>query len=382
MLSAEKRLNIAILGTRGIPARYGGFETFAEELSKRLVARGHCVTVYCRRFFTDSKKGESTYEGVRQIFIPTLRHKYFETPLHSFFCFLDLFKQNFDVALLCNAANSPFAWLVNLQRIPLAINVDGIERNRTKWNAIGKLWYRIGEIASTWFANIVIADAKVIAEYYLQTYRTQCKIIAYGADAKKIPPQETISELDLIKDQYILYVSRLEPENNALGVIEAYAKSEVNVPLVIVGDAPYATAYKSSLKEYAESICKLNPKQKVIFAGFRFGDAYHELQSNCMIYVQATEVGGTHPALIESMAHGNCVIANGTSENHEVLADAGELYSKNDFVQLAEKIKRLCVDKPQRELLGSKAKDRANRLYSWDAITDQYENLFTELLKK
>ena len=166
-------------------------------------------------------------------------------------------------------------------------------------------------------------------------------------------------------------MSRLEPENNALGVIEAYNRIKTDFPLVIVGDAPYADEYKARLRSAASA--------NVIFTGFQFGDAYEEFQSNCYVYVQATEVGGTHPALVESMSYGNCVIGNGTPENLEVIGDAGLCFAKNDFMELSQILSRVLAEPQLVEDYGQKAKARALARYSWDAIVDRYERLFFSL---
>lgn len=379
---APQKLKIAIMGTRGVPARYGGFETFAEELGLRLVDGGHDVTVYCRRFFSESKKVPAQYKGIRQIFLPTFCHKYFETPFHSLLSFLHLFFARYDVVLLCNAANSPFSFIVRIRGLPLIINVDGIERKRSKWNSLGKIWYRIGELTSVWFATRIVADAKVIADYYLKTYRTIASVIAYGGKAEHLDSVDVLNELGVTPQKFILYVSRLEPENNALGVITAYGMAKTDLPLIIVGDAPYADVYKRSLKVAADQIMDKNPSKRVIFAGFRFGKEYHELQSHCYLYIQATEVGGTHPALVEAMAYGNCIIANGTPENIEVLAEAGEFYAVNNFEELANKIDLLEVSDTLRDAYRIKAKARVTNVYSWSVITHQYLTLFYDVIKK
>lgn len=361
-------LTIALLGTRGIPARYGGFETFAEELATRLVARGHTVTVYARRRFFEQRE-PLTYRGVRVVTTPTLMHKYTETPVHALTSFLDLFRRpRPDVALLCNAANSPFAFLIRLRGIPLIINVDGIERRRAKWNGFGRLWYRLGELASVLCADRIVADAHVIADYYRERYHADSTVIAYGATPVVRPPGSTLTEFNLTPRRYILYVSRLEPENNALGVVTAYGRAgELGVPLVVVGDAPYAGEYIAAVKAAAGP--------GVIFTGYRFGEAYHELQSHCLLYIQATEVGGTHPALVEAMAHGNCIVANGTPENREVLGEAGEFYPVNDFDALAALLRRLVASPETVERHRASARARAEALYRWDTITDAYEEL-------
>jgi len=375
---SPKPLRIALLGTRGIPARYGGFETFAEQLSTRLVARGHKVTVYGRcRLFGGWGRRES-YRGVDRRETPTVFHKYLETPLHALTSFLDALFRPFDALLVCNAANSPLAPILKFKRTPLLINVDGIERNRAKWNVLGRLWYRLGESCSVLLATRVVSDADVIADYYRSEYGCESEVIPYGVHPLVRPSGEVLAKFGLKSKGYILYVSRLEPENNALGVIQAYnnlaERDPQIVPLVIVGDAPYATEYKERLKATACS--------KVIFTGFQFGEAYEELQSNCRIYVQATEVGGTHPALIESMSYGNCVVANGTPENLEVIGDAARSFPKNDFVALSTVIGELLADPTQCAQLGERAKARALSIYSWDAVVSKYEALFADLTTK
>lgn len=365
----KKALRIALLGTRGIPAAYGGFETFAEEISTRLVARGHSVTVYCRHPFWGDRTAPENYRGVSLISSPTVMHKYLETPLHALTSFLDLWRRKFDVVLLCNAANSPFAWLVRLRGLPLYINVDGIERKRSKWNSLGRLWYKLGERCSVWFATRVVADAEVIADYYRETFGCESTVIAYGADPKPLPAGATLAKFGLSSGNYVLYVSRLEPENNALGVVQAYVQSGISMPLVIVGDAPYAEEYKKAVRAAAND--------KVIFTGFQFGEAYRELRTNCFLYLQATEVGGTHPALVEGMAYGNCIVANRTPEHEEVLGDAGEYYEFNRFDLLAEKLRTLSSSPQRRSELSVRAQARAQEHYSWDRIAAQYEALLS-----
>ncbi len=369
----SKPLKIAILGTRGIPACYGGFETFAERLSQILVERGHALTVFGRRKFFRPDPACRSHNGVTLRYAPTIMHKYLETPVAALTSFLELVRYRFDVVLLCNAANSPFAWIVKALGIPLVINVDGIERHRAKWNQLGRLWYKLGEYCSVKFADTVVADAQVIADYYRATHASDTTVIAYGASATVRAPGAALQRFKLEPSQYLLYVSRLEPENNALGVIEAYRSSGVALPLVIVGDAPYADSYKEKLRQCAD--------EKVIFTGFQFGEVYQELQSNCLAYIQATEVGGTHPALIEAMAYGNCVIANGTPENREVLSGTGLTYSKNDFAELATLMKFVQDNPTKRSEYGNLAKARAESVYNWEKIANQYEECFGRLVR-
>jgi len=367
-------MRIALMGTRGIPARYGGFETFAEQLSTRLVERGHKVTVYSRCGFLDRWGALEDYRGVHRRQVPTIFHKYLETPLSGLTTFIDSLFQSYDGILLCNAANSPFAPILKVKRTPLLINVDGIERDRAKWNKLGKGWYLLGERASVTLATRLVSDADVIADYYRDTYGCDSEVIPYGVHPAHRQPGEALAQFGLKRKGYILYVSRLEPENNALGVIQAYNLLNTDMPLVIVGDAPYAHEYKAQLRAIA-------PKG-VIFTGFQFGEAYEEFQSNCYCYVQATEVGGTHPALVESMSYGNCVIANGTPENLEVIGDAALSYPKNDFAKLAELLGQVIGNADLVATYGERARARALSHYSWDAVVSRYETLLASLVRR
>lgn len=377
-------MRIAILGTRGIPANYGGFETFADELSRRLVTRGHSVRVYCRDRESSSWLKDCAFGDVKLRYIPTIFHKYLETIFHTMLSFIDCASAETDVILLCNAANSPFIPIALIKGIPVAVNVDGVERKRSKWNILGKAWYLLGEISSVLFAKKIIADANVIAEYYQDTYRASSSIIAYGAERLYQRSGEQHQKWGLIPKKYLLYVSRLEPENNALGVIRSYVKSGCTLPLVVVGDAPYASEYKLKLREEAVKIDTESAKAgaRVVFAGFQFGAAYRELREHCYFYFQATEVGGTHPALVEAMAHANCIIANDVIEHREVLLDCGLYYPYNDFDALADLIKRLMNDPQLVTELGEKASKRANKTYSWNTITGQYEDLLLQLVQR
>ena len=172
---------IAILGTRGIPARYGGFETFAEELSTRLVARGHCVTVYCREPYP-----EPNYRGVLLVYLPTWRHKYFDTIVHTFFSTVQLIFSGADVALYCNGANAIFTLPPRAFGIPTLLNVDGLERKRKKWNRLAKTWYALSEWLATFCPTAVITDARQIEDYYFQRYGKRTHFIPYGAETGKV----------------------------------------------------------------------------------------------------------------------------------------------------------------------------------------------------
>ncbi|HEV2835096.1 MAG TPA: glycosyltransferase, partial [Pyrinomonadaceae bacterium] len=327
-------MRIAILGTRGIPASYGGFETFAEHLSTRLVARGHDVTVYCRSHYVSPRQLE--YHGVRLEVLPTIRHKYFDTVIHAFLSAVHAVSRRFDAALICNSANAPFCPILRLTGTPVAINVDGLEHKRKKWGWLGHSYYRLAEYLSTVLPNEMVTDAQVIQDYYQVHHKAQSTMIAYGSEVERRPDRGLVKKWRVEPNRYVLYVSRLEPENNAELVIEAFKKVRTAYRLLIVGDAPYAESYISNLRARARG------DKRIIFTGFVFGQDYRALQQNAYCYVHATEVGGTHPALLEAMGYGNCVLTLATPENIEVVGDAGVPYI--DEYDLAAKLQRVLRD--------------------------------------
>jgi glycosyltransferase involved in cell wall biosynthesis len=321
-------MKIALMGTRGIPARYGGFETFAEELSVRLAARGHRVAVYCRSRY-DPGAGP-VYRGVRRVVLPALPHKYLDTVSHSFVSVVHGLFCDYDVVLMCNAINAVFASLPHAARQRVAVNVDGIEHQRRKWNRLGKTAYLISERLAVRFADEVVADAQVIHDYYRQQYGIDCAVIPYGSALFSATPGETLRRWGLAPRRYLLYVSRLEPENHAHTTISAFLKLQTELSLVVVGDAPYSKRYIADLHRMGASVPPGERIGAVVFTGAVYGSGFEELMSNALLYIQATEVGGTHPALLQAMGGGNIIIANDTPEHREVLEEAGLYYERND----------------------------------------------------
>ena len=361
-------MNIAIAGTRGIPANYGGFETFAEELSIRLAERGHRVTVYCRS--NNIRYPERVYRGVHLVVLPTIPTKHFDTVGHTFLSVFHSLSGRYDVMLMCNAANALFTAVPRLWGVPVALNVDGIERRRRKWGIAGRTFYRLSEYLATVLPSAIVTDARVMQDYFRDQLGTESVMIAYGADCTRRTTTAFIESLGLRSREYLLYVSRLEPENNAHQVIEAYGRVDTRMPLVIVGDAPYARAYIGRLRAMADA--------RVLFTGAIYGESCLELRSHAHAYIQATEVGGTHPALLEAMGAGNCILARDTPEHREVLGSTGLYY--RDVSGLAGQLESVLADPRRAESLRAGTTGRVREHYSWDQITDAYEALFASLV--
>jgi glycosyltransferase involved in cell wall biosynthesis len=354
-------VRIAFLGIRGVPANYGGFETFAEQLGRRLVERGHEVTVYCRTGSTPP--GLREHLGMRLVRLPAPRSKYLETVVHTLFAAVHAAFRGYDVVYVCNSANVPSVVLLRLAGKRVVLNVDGLEWQRAKWNRLGRAYYR----ACAWLAARLpvhlVTDARVIQRYYRETYGRATDYFPYGTDLDPVADDGTLGRLGLEPRGYVLYVSRLEPENNAHVVIDAYASVRTGLLLAIVGDAPYAGDYIARLRSTTDP--------RVRFCGAIYGAGYRILRSHAVAYVQATEVGGTHPALVEAMGFGNAIVANDVPEHRETLGDAGRYYRGPE--SLARELQALLDDPDGARALGRRAQARAAELYGWDRVTDAYE---------
>ncbi len=364
-------MRIALLGTRGIPARYGGFETFAEELSARLAARGHQVTVYTRAHL--APPGVREHRGVRVRVLPCWRSKSLETLSHTFLSCLDVARRWYDVVLLCNAANSPLLPLLHARGLPVALNVDGLEHKRRKWGALARRYYLCAEWLACRWADLVVTDAEVIRRYYRRRWRRDSIMIPYGGDLEPPAGMATLAELGLRPEGYFLYVSRFEPENNPDRVVEAYRRVALDIPLVLLGDAPYAPALVQRVRELAAA------DPRVLLAGARYGEAYRELLFHARAYIHATEVGGTHPALVEALGAGRLVFYLDNGPNREVVGDAGVPFTFAGPTALAEQLGRFPAEGAEATRLRAAARARVRARYRWDDVARAYEQALEAL---
>lgn len=362
-------LRLALLGSRGIPGRYGGYETLLEAIAVRLHEMGHEVTVYCRSHYTPSR--QRVFQGVRLVVLPTIRTKYLDTPVHTFLSCCHLFFRRFDAALLVNSANAIFLPLLRLRGLPTALHVDGIEKRRAKWGPLGRAVYAASERLACVLPHALVTDAAVIDAHYRERYGVESWMITYGADPAPPTERGVLERFGLRDRGYFLYVSRMEPENNPHRVVEAYREVGGDLPLVLVGDAPYASRFIARFREAADS--------RVLFTGGIYGDGYRELQSHALAYIHATEVGGTHPALVEAMGYGSCVVVNDTPENREVAGECGLYFTASRPASLAAVLEKLRLDPATARQRGREAARHAAASYSWDAVSRQYEALFRHL---
>jgi glycosyltransferase involved in cell wall biosynthesis len=362
-------MKIAIIGTRGVPGRYGGFETLAEQLAVRLSDRGHEVSVYCRRTFTSPI---DMFDGrVRRVILPGLRSKYLDTVFHTLLSMLHVIATDVEIALVCNVANAPLAWIPRLFGIPTVLNVDGLDRKRRKWNFLGRTYLLLCEFLSLFTPTRLLTDSKFIQRYFRERYGRHTDVIAYGAELPE--PTPAISNFNLPAGGYVLCVSRFEPEYNLELILNAYAATNTDWPLVVVGNNPYDLDYEREVRSLADP--------RVIFTGAVYGEGYWELQRNAGIFILGAEVGGTHPSLVEAMVAGNPVLFFDNPENHETVSEGGVAFKASPG-DLAEKLQYLIDSPTLRDAIARAAQKRAAAVYSWDVITTQYEQLLYQACGK
>lgn len=358
-------LRIALLGTRGVPSSYSGFETCVEELGRRLVERGHEVTVYCRSHHVEDVGPE--YRGMRLVRLPTVRNKYLDTIVHSFLSSVHALARRYDVALYFIAGNSLVTWIPRLVGTRTVINVDGLDWKRKKWPAFAKAYIRFAERMATVLPDAFVTDSEVVRAYYRQRYGVDPPVIAYGSELEREPPGETLAGLGLEPGRYVLFVGRLVEENCAHHLVEAFRGIDTDLRCVVVGDAPYADAYKARLRALAAD------DPRIVMPGYVFGRGYRELGTSARIFVLTSEVGGTHPALVEAMAMRSCCVVNGTAENRETIGDAGLAYDGAEgAAALRRVLEPLLADEARCDALAGAAERRARERYGWEPVTDRY----------
>jgi glycosyltransferase involved in cell wall biosynthesis len=363
-------MKIAILGTRGIPAAYSGFETAVEQLAARLTARGHEVIVYCRSHVVDPRLSE--YKGAQLIHMRTVQNKYLDTFVHTFRSALHAARVTRpDVALFFIAGNSPMCLITRWASIPSLINVDGLDSDRRKWPAFAKVYLRFAESAAPRLADAAITDSHAVADVFERRYGRRIGVVPYGVEDPGDDGTDVLEGLGLEPRKYILFVGRLEPENNPHLLVEAFSRISAEeargMKVAVVGGAPYADEYIRRVKRAADP--------RVVFPGYVFGRGYWQLQHHAYLFCAPTEVGGTHPVILEAMAAGNCVLVNDHRPNAETVGDAGVYFSGSVGVDdLARRLEWLLGDPAVVEKYRDRALQRAKH-YSWEAVTDRYEEL-------
>ena len=363
-------MRIAVIGTRGVPANYGGFETCAEEISIALAAKGHEVTVYCR--YGNAPGNPKSFKGVSLKYVPSINTKVLGTFSHAFFSLVHSLFKPYDILLVFNAANSLLCMLPKLFCKNLAINVDGLDWKRKKWGWFAKQYYQFAEYVSTKYADRIVSDSRVIQQYYHDRYKTESTFIAYGARIETSENQKLLNEYKVKPMEYFFVGSRLEPENNADITVRAFEGVKTDKKLLIAGGANYKSKYIRDLRKTND--------ERIKFLGPVYKPGHmKELHCGAYAYIHGNEVGGTNPALLKAMGYGNYVLAYNVPFNAEVVGSAAVLYEKS-IEDLRQKL-QFIVDHPdEASRYRQKAVARIKEAYTWDKIAEDYERMFNNII--
>jgi glycosyltransferase involved in cell wall biosynthesis len=363
-------MRVAMIGIKAIPARFGGFETAADEVSRGLVRLGYKVRVYNRSGM--SANSGSSYEGVELVDLPTVKSKNLSTIVHVFLCTCHILAHRVDVVHYFTTGATLFAPLLRLLGIKVVCSVDGTDWQRAKWGRLARWYLRFSEKWATLFCHALISDSKEVMSYYVQNFGTASSCIVYGMREHTSKQRDVLDRFGLGERDYVLFVGRLVPENNVHLLIRAFEDTITDRKLVIVGDDPWEKEYIASLRSSRDA--------RVVFTGGVYGEGYAQLQQNAYLFVLPDEVGGTHPALVEAMGYGNCVLVNDTPSNLEVVGDSGVPYRGADGdADLQRRLQQL-LDAPELvEQYRKLARQRAQTYYRWEDVVQQHANLYQQI---
>ena len=364
-------MKIAIIGSRGYPYVYSGYETFIKELVERLVPRGYQVTVYCHKNLF--REFPAQVNGVDLVYLPTIERKSLSQLVHSFQAMLHACRSDAQVILAVNSANGPFGVLARLFRKKSAINVDGLEWLRPKWKGLGGKYFYWASRMATRLYDVTITDSDEMQKVYQREFQAESTVIAYGANLRCSRRPELIARWQLEPQGYYLVVGRLIPDNNADLILREFLACGSRRKLVIVGDVPYRDAWAASLKGLDDP--------RVLFTGYvNDQEELAELYHNCFVYFHGHEFGGTNPTMLKALAYGCAICALDTVFNREMLDhDRYGVFFTKEPGSLSGLVARIEAEPEKLASFRQKSRQRIIEHYTWEKITDQYDSLFRRL---
>ena len=367
-------MKIAIIGSRGYPYVYSGYETFVKELAERLVKQDIEVTVYCHKNLFHAFPAQ--VNGINLVYIKTIEKKSLSQFIHSFQSILHACFSNYDIILIVNSANGPFGLITKLFRKKTAINVDGLEWLRPKWKGLGAKYFYFASWLSTKLYDVIINDSHAMADFYKKEFGVDSCVIAYGANIRYSQNSALIKKWNLNPNDYYLIVGRLIPDNNADIIIREFSNSKSNKKLVVVGDVPYQD-------EYAEKIKSVNDS-RIIFTGYIIDqNELAELYHSCFAYFHGHEFGGTNPTMLKALAYGCAVIALDTPFTREMCNnDKHAIYFTKEMGYLKKIIEEVEKNDSIINSLKTISRNRIIENYTWEKIVNQYVNLFQKLINE
>ncbi|GAB3230384.1 DUF1972 domain-containing protein [Algoriphagus aestuariicola] len=371
MAKSKKKLKVAIMGAKGYPYVYGGYDTMVRELGERLVHKGVHVRVYNHRALFPQKP--RYVNGIECIYTPAIESKYFTQLSHSFFSMIHACLSDVDVIFVVNSANGPFGMISRFFRKPTLINVDGLEWLRPKWRGFGSKYFFWASRMATKYYDRIINDSFEMERVYKELFNAKSRVIAYGANPLEITDPSYIEKWGISSQEYFLIVGRLIPDNNADIIIRGFLQSDTKRKLVIVGDVPFMDDYASLLKNIED--------ERLLFLGYvTDSNELAAWYSHCYAYFHGHEYGGTNPAMLKALGYGCAILALDTPFNQEMLQEGKHGWYFNKDEKSIKDIVEAAESSPKRmEYFRSIARTGLVKRYNWDYVTEQYLEVFQDL---
>ncbi len=364
----NKKLKIAIIGSRGYPYVYSGYETLVKELSERLVKRGYHLRVYCHSSLF--KKKPKKVNGIELIYTPSIETKFLSQIVNSFFSFIHVCFSKIDVILVVNSANGPFGLFTKIFAKKTCINVDGLEWLRPKWKGFGSFYFKISSKFATLFFDEIITDSSEMYIIYKEIFDIESNVIAYGSTMVRTKSKNFLKKNNLKQNDYYLIVGRLIPDNNSNLIIKGFLKSSSSKKIVIVGDVTYKDYYASQVKKMAA--------KNVIFTGYiNCQEKLTQLYQNCFCYIHGHEFGGTNPTMVNALHLNAEIIALKTKFNIEMLENKKSIFFEKTIDSVANTIN--FFEKNHFEQREFNSNYILNEKYNWEIITEKYLDLFNKI---
>lgn len=359
-------MKIAMLGSKGIPATWGGIEHHVQELSTRMAAKGHDVTVYCRPYYTTTDK--THYRGVRLRKLPTIPSKSLDAIVATFFATMDAMAEGYDIVHYHAIGPATLALLTRMAGDNTVVTVHGLDWQREKWGKPAKLFLKFGERAAVMFPYSTIAVSKFLKKHLEDRYERPVVYIPSATTDPVVRPPDKIRQFGLEGGDYMLFLARLVPEKGAHFLIDAYERLDTDLKLVIAGGASHSEDYVEELKKHASD--------KIIFTDYVYDETVQELYSNAYCYVQPSTIEGLPITLIEAVAYGNCIVASSIDANVEVVEDNGVFFESENVAALADALKRVIQNPGMAKELGERAKARGVAEYNYDSVAEKTLQLY------
>ncbi len=363
-------MKIAMLGTKGIPATWGGIERHVEEIAVRLVAMGHDVTVYCRPYYTTTEKDR--YKGVHLKKLPTVPSKNLDAAVHTFMATMHLMLEDYDIVHYHAIGPATFSILSRMAGKNTVVTVHGLDWQREKWGKPARLFLKLGERASIWFPYRTITVSKFLKSYLEDKYERPVTYIPSAVTDPIYRPPDKIKEYGLGGEDYILFIARLVPEKGCQYLIEAYERLKPDLKLVIAGGSSHSEEYVRELQSHASD--------KIIFTGYVYAETVQELYSNAYCYVHPSTIEGLPVTLLEAVAYGNCIIASNIPANMEVAEDIGVIFESQNVDDLCRALSTVMSNPALAKELGERAKTRGVVEYNYDSVTEKTVEAYRSIL--